>query len=81
MEAPNVIDDVRMAKIWLDEQATDFDALGLRLREVEQAFRSRTGEFSRVPAQPSPSVREAIQSAADEPGHGLLNDTRQTFAE
>jgi hypothetical protein len=76
MPEQNFILEVRAAKAWLDEQSPTFRELGLRLAAVEQAYRSRTAEFSRLPKERPESVLKAIDAAQDEPGRGLLDDVR-----
>lgn len=68
--------EVRAGKAWVDSQSATLRELGLRLAAVEEAYRSRTAEYSDLPRQRPESVRKAIETATDEPGRGLLNDVR-----
>ena len=57
MSEQNVISDVRAAKIWVDAQATSLTELGVHLRSIEQAYRTRTGEFASVPTERPQAVQ------------------------
>mgnify|MGYP001403145441 CR=1 FL=1 len=76
MADQSVIVDVRSAKVWVDRQATTFQELGERLLAVEQAYRTRTGDYASVPERRPEAVRQAIEAAADEPGAAILRDIR-----
>jgi hypothetical protein len=76
MAEPDVIDDVRKAKSWLDAQSTTFDEMILRLRAIEMAYQNRQGEYAAIPKERTASVRAAIDSAENEPGKGFLHDSR-----
>jgi hypothetical protein len=75
-----MLDDVRDAKIWLDQQTNGFDGLAQHLRAIETAYLNRSGDFSAIPRQRPASVDQAIAAAANEPGRDLLNETRSSKA-
>jgi hypothetical protein len=72
MDEQNMIGDVRNAKSWLNSQSTTFREMGERLRAVEAAYRNREGEYSSVPREWPESAQTVINSAASEPGRGIL---------
>ena len=73
----NVVGEVRVAKTWVDAQAASFAEFGAHLRAIEQAFAARTGQYSGVPRSRPQSVQTEIEKAQDEPGQGLLNESRK----
>jgi hypothetical protein len=78
MAEQNFIPELRAAKAWVDAQSATLRELGLRLAAVEDAYRTRTGEFADLPRQRPEAVRKAIEAADDEPGRGLLDDLRSS---
>jgi hypothetical protein len=72
-----MLEDVRAAKKWVDQQAGSMHELAERLRQVEVDFAARVGEFATVAATRSAKVQQAIDTAADKPGDSLLSEARE----
>jgi hypothetical protein len=80
MADKTVIEDVREAKIWLDGQSSSLAEHVKRLERIERAYAERSGEFAHVATAQTAAVRALIEAAADEPGRGLLGETRPSKA-
>ena len=76
MAEPNMIDDVRSAKVSVDSTAATLDVLFARLVATEQAYLARSGSYASIPRQRHPDIQKMIDKAQDEPGHELLSETR-----
>jgi hypothetical protein len=76
MPESNLILDVRNAKMWIENQSSTLEEHLTRLMSIEREFLDRKGPFAAVPRQMPREVREAIESAAQEPGKDLLSETR-----
>ena len=72
----SVIEDVRDAKSWLDGQSSTLAEHVKRLERVERAYAERSGDFRNVAETQTAAVRALIEAAEEEPGCGLLRETR-----
>jgi len=76
MAEPNVIDDVRAAKLAVDAECSSFEELGIRLRTIEVEYRERRGEFASVPREWPEWVRAAVEAAEDDPAGEFIDEIR-----
>jgi len=72
----SVIEDVRDAKSWLDGQSATLAEHVKLLERIERAYTERSGDFRNVAEAPTEAVRALIEAAEEEPGRGLLRETR-----
>ena len=75
----NLIDDVRVAKHWVDAQSTDMNDHLFRLQLVERDYHSRVGLYASVPAERPNWAESGIAAAEMEQSKALPDETRPSF--